>query len=133
MVEQIVDGCSDAVAGEKPPWLTRKKDYIAELANETNPSILLVSASDKLHNARTIVADGHRFGADVWSRFNADRDCVLSYYESLVSVFESNGHSHTALTAELSRTVTEMRRLPFHTDCPEAQVSDCPKPRAVMP
>lgn len=132
-VEQIVEGCSDAVAGEKPPWVTRKSDYIAELAHETNPSILLVSASDKLHNARTIVADGHRSGADVWCRFNADRDCVLWYYESLVLVFESNGHSHKALTAELSRTVAEMRRLPFGADCPEAQVSGCPEPRVVMP
>lgn len=132
-IEGIVNGCSDAEAGNKGPWMDRKRAYIAVLAHETNPSILLVSASDKLHNARTIVADGHRSGADVWCRFNADRDCVLWYYKSLVLLFESNGHSHKALTAELSRTVAEMRRLPFHADCPEAQVSDCAKPRAVMP
>ena len=32
--------------------------------------ILLVSAADKLHNARSIVTDLHRFGAATWDRFN---------------------------------------------------------------
>jgi (p)ppGpp synthase/HD superfamily hydrolase len=53
-VGRIVEHCTDADTHPKPLWLQRKKDYLARLATEDR-SVLLVSASDKLHNARSIV------------------------------------------------------------------------------
>src|ERR1051325_12202408 len=52
-VVEIVDGCTDAETVPKPPWRERKERYIAHVA-EASPSVRLVSASDKLHNARSI-------------------------------------------------------------------------------
>jgi len=83
-VLRIVEACSDSDAHPKPPWHDRKEAYLAHI-HEADAAILLVSASDKLHNARTIVTDLHRVGPDVWGRFRtASRDDSLWYYRALV-------------------------------------------------
>src|SRR6266705_4170467 len=55
-VVTIVDGCTDAEVIPKPPWRPRKEAYIAQL-RDASASVRLVSAADKLHNARTVLAD----------------------------------------------------------------------------
>src|SRR6476646_9899511 len=55
-VLRIVEACTDSDAHPKPPWHDRKEAYLAHLP-EADAAILLVSASDMLHNARTIVTD----------------------------------------------------------------------------
>ena len=55
-VAAIVRGCSDSDGEPKPPWRERKEAYIAHLAT-ADSATLLVSASDKLDNARRILAD----------------------------------------------------------------------------
>ena len=82
-VGRIVEGCTDADTHPKPPWLERKKAYLARLASEDR-SILLVSASDKLHNARSIVRDLRLVGDDLWERLHRPKDQTLWYYRSLV-------------------------------------------------
>lgn len=70
-VAGIVMGCSDAVAvpGQpKPPWRDRKAAYLGRLAGEDDPDVLLVSACDKLHNARAIIADLRAVGPALWER-----------------------------------------------------------------
>ena len=55
-VLEIVDGCTDTRSKPKPPFRQRKERYLAHLP-EASPSVRLVSAADKLHNARAILAD----------------------------------------------------------------------------
>src|SRR5205809_5440584 len=60
-VADIVRSCSDTVvnasAGErKEDWYIRKKGYIEHL-NTVDQETLLVSLSDKVHNARSILRD----------------------------------------------------------------------------
>src|SRR5204862_2029268 len=55
-VTAIVDGCTDAEEVPKPPWRARKEAYIAHVRSAP-PSVRLVSSADKLHNARSILAD----------------------------------------------------------------------------
>lgn len=109
-VLRIVEACSDSDTHPKPPWRERKERTIAHLAG-ADRSVLLVSASDKLHNARAIVGDLRMIGAKVWERFNAPREEQLWYYRALVTAFRANPAHHPALVAELDRTVTEMERL----------------------
>ena len=106
----IVEACSDAHTHPKPPWRERKEAYLAHLA-EADRSVLLVSAADKLHNVRTMVADLHRSGDEVWTRFRASREESLWYYRSLVDAFRSNPNHQRDLTDELDRTVTQLERL----------------------
>ncbi|MCX7168598.1 MAG: HD domain-containing protein [Rhodocyclales bacterium] len=55
-VADIVSACSDTDVTPKPPWQARKEAYLAHL-KDAPASVRLVSAADKLHNARTILAD----------------------------------------------------------------------------
>jgi (p)ppGpp synthase/HD superfamily hydrolase len=106
-VGRIVEGCTDADTLPKPPWRERKESYLARLATEDR-SVLLVSASDKLHNARSIVRDLRGVGENVWERFSASKDQTLWYYRSLVTGYRGNPAHTPALIDELDRTVTEM-------------------------
>ena len=108
VVADIVQACSDAEVKPKPPWRERKVRYI-EHVKAASASVRLVSAADKLHNARSILKDYREIGEALWGRFNASRDDTLWYYRSLVQAFRQAGD--TALVAELDRVVSEIERL----------------------
>ena len=105
-VATIVEGCSDAVDDPKPPWRQRKEAYLRHL-RMADRSVQLVSACDKLYNARTILADYRTQAEGLWTRFSGGRDGVLWYYEQLAQVFPGD----LAPAAELRRVVDELRRL----------------------
>jgi GTP pyrophosphokinase len=107
-VAEIVLGCSDSFQTPKPPWEERKRAYLAHLP-AASPSVLLVSASDKLYNAQATLRDLYRVGNDVWKRFNVPREKTLWYYQELVNVFRRVGPAR--LSDELARVVTEMERV----------------------
>ena len=108
-VAGIVDGCTDAYETPKPPWLERKRAYIEHL-KDSDSSTRLVSASDKLHNTRAILAELRRHGTDVFDRFGGKKDGTLWYYRTLVTAFREHGN-HTDLIDELDRVVTEIEKL----------------------
>lgn len=89
-VAAIVEGCTDGVPdanGRKPPWLERKTAYLEHLGQSPR-DVLIVSACDKLHNARSIVSDLRTVGAAVFERFTATKEQTIWYYRSLAGVFE---------------------------------------------
>ena len=108
-VLRIVEACTDSDTHPKPPWRGRKESYIARLAHEDR-AVLLVSASDKLDNARAIVTDLRRIGPALWDRFGSGRE-QLWYYRALVAAFRSNPEHQPALIDELHHKVSEMERL----------------------
>ena len=71
-VADIVHGCSDTVAApgqQKENWHIRKQGYINHL-RRVDTDTLLVSLSDKVHNARSILRDHNpQVGPTVWDRF----------------------------------------------------------------
>ena len=90
-VADIVAGCTDGVpdaSGRKPPWQARKQAYLDHLKSASD-DVLLVSSSDKLHNARAIVEDLLNIGQKVFDRFSASKEQTLWYYESLAQIFEA--------------------------------------------
>jgi (p)ppGpp synthase/HD superfamily hydrolase len=104
-VAHVVDGCTDTDLDPKPPWLQRKKDYIAHLRT-ADADTRLVSAADKLHNVRSIVATYREIGARVWERFHGKRDGTLWYYRALLDEFK---HKKSGpLIRELERAVIEL-------------------------
>ncbi len=109
-VARIVDGCTDSyeARGEKRAWAERKSAYIARVANE-QADVRLVSAADKLANAREILADYRVEGDAVFQRFQGRKDGTLWYYRQLVDVFRRAGSS--PLIEELERVVRELEAL----------------------
>ena len=108
MVVAIVDGCTDAEVMPKPPWRRRKEAYIAHI-REASPAVRLVSVADKLHNARTILADYRVSGDALWQRFTGGKDGTLWYYRSIVNALRKAGT--TPLVEELDRVVLEIEQL----------------------
>jgi GTP pyrophosphokinase len=107
-VASIVEGCSDTNELPKPPWRARKEAYVAHVRGASS-SVRLVSASDKLHNARSILADLRTHGDALWTRFSGGREGTLWYYRALIEAYRANGSS--LLVEELDRVVSEIERL----------------------
>jgi GTP pyrophosphokinase len=59
---------------------------------------LIVTAADKAHNARSIATDLQNQGLSLWDRFNAQRDDIIWYYESVYAVLNQRQVSTTLLT-----------------------------------
>lgn len=109
-VAAMVEGCTDGSpdeAGVKAPWRERKEAYLAHLV-QAHADTLLVSACDKLHNARAIVADLRAVGPDVFSRFKAGREGTLWYYHQLAGIFAARLGAAHPLVLELTATVRAM-------------------------
>jgi (p)ppGpp synthase/HD superfamily hydrolase len=105
IVLACTDGTPDA-SGQKAPWKERKAAYLAHLKSTPNDA-LLVSACDKLRNARAIATD-LASGADVFARFTGGRDGTLWYYRALVDTFAERLGRERALVIELATTVARM-------------------------
>ena len=104
-VAGIVAGCSDTYEDPKPPWRARKEAYLEHLARA--PSLVrLVSAADKLHNARSMLSDYRSAGEDLWGRFNGGRDGTLWYYRAVADALAGDG----PVADELGRVVAELER-----------------------
>ena len=91
---------------------TRKSEapkYVAHLA-ECPDDALLVSAADKLYNARAILDDllDPSVGAAVFDRFTASKADTLWYYGKLADVFAER---KSPVARRLSAVVAEIRNL----------------------
>jgi (p)ppGpp synthase/HD superfamily hydrolase len=110
-VAKIVEGCTDSFEGDssnKLEWEPRKIAYINRLRSEPEGT-LLVSAADKVYNARAILEDYREAGPAVWSRFKRGRKEQLWYFGELLKVYEERGSNR--LTKELKRVTDELARI----------------------
>jgi (p)ppGpp synthase/HD superfamily hydrolase len=107
-VAKVVDGCTDADAYPKPPWLERKQKYVERLRHE-DAGTRLVSAADKLNNVRSILSDYRTIGESVWSRFNGGREGTLWYYRTLRDEFLRDKPNR--ITRDLALAVCELEAL----------------------
>lgn len=111
-VAAIVEGCSDAYEKPKPPWRSRKEEYLAKLSN-TGKDVRLVSLADKLHNARCLLELLRNEGENSWVKFNGGKEGTLWYYEALVDIFQNSDLN--PMVEELVRVVNEIRNISGYT------------------
>jgi (p)ppGpp synthase/HD superfamily hydrolase len=104
-VADLVEGCTDSDATPKPPWRERKQQYIQRLGT-ADAATRLVSVADKLHNARSILADYREIGEPLWQRFQGKREGTLWYYRALLGEFRRKHPNR--LVDELERVVSEL-------------------------
>jgi (p)ppGpp synthase/HD superfamily hydrolase len=89
-----VRSCSDSLvntsAGQhKEDKRIRKTRYLEHLET-ADQETLLVSLSDKIHNARSILHDLRKpqIGTTVWERFKGKKEGTLWYYCQLANAFQ---------------------------------------------
>ena len=107
-VASIVDACTESCTIPKPPWRDRKLRYIEQMRH-ASPSVLRVSMADKLHNARSILADRDREGEAVWDKFKGGKAGTLWFYRSLLEIYRLGGSNF--LLSEIDRTVDRLENL----------------------
>jgi hypothetical protein len=66
----------------------------------------LISAADKLYNARTMLDEHRAIGSETWKRFNRGRKEQIWYFDALVKILKSSGHSR--IVDELERVVAQL-------------------------
>jgi GTP pyrophosphokinase len=113
-VADIVRSCSDTVVNssagqQKEEWRVRKTSYIGHLTL-VDEDTLLVSLSDKIHNARSILRDLRKpeIGTTVWNRFKPSKADTIWYYRELAKSFQQrlrDQSSKLQLANELSEIV----------------------------
>lgn len=104
-VVAIVDGCTEFDTLPKPPWQERKTQYLENLRH-ASPAVRRVSLADKLHNARSLLAEWRQRGDTIWANFSSGKQGTLWFYRSLVQVYRETGSDF--MTEELSRVVLEL-------------------------
>ncbi len=110
-VARIVRANSDSDTHPKPVWLDRKKAYVAGIATK-QPDELRISIADKLHNARSLLADQRRDGNATFARFGGRQEGTLWYYRALVDAFmarrEALGPRAQGVLSELDAIVAAL-------------------------
>jgi len=104
-VAHVVEGCTDTCLDPKPPWRRRKESYVRHLRG-ADADTHLVSAADKLHNARHILSDYHQDGDRIWTRFHGKCKGTLWYYRALLKEFRRREPNR--LVNELERVVSQL-------------------------
>jgi (p)ppGpp synthase/HD superfamily hydrolase len=113
-VADIVRSCSDTLVNslsgqDKEDWHTRKTRYIDHLSL-VDQETLLVSLSDKVHNARSILRDLRKpeIGEAIWKRFRNPKKETLWYYREVAKAFMK--HLPGQLANELSEIVDVLEK-----------------------
>jgi (p)ppGpp synthase/HD superfamily hydrolase len=110
-VSRMVAALSDTFAEDhdkKEGWEERKRDYLARLRQEPD-DVLLISAADKLYNAKAILDDFKEIGPAVFARFKRGAKDQLGYFDKLLKVFRA--HPPNRIVNDLERVVQELRAL----------------------
>ncbi len=107
-VARMVAALSDTFAEDpekKEPYGQRKTTYIMRLRREPD-DVLLISAADKLYNAKAILDDFKEIGPAVFDRFKRGKDQQLWYFDELLKVFRA--HPSNQIVDDLERVVKEL-------------------------
>ena len=112
MVKGLSDkGLAELDAPHKPSWRPRKERYIARL-HTASYSVRLIAAADKLHNARSVLADYRAHGEAVWEKFTGGREDTLWFYRAVLTALQAAAHPDetrlNALLDELAEAVTAL-------------------------
>ncbi len=110
-VARMVAGLSDTFAEDhekKEGWEERKSAYIERLRSEPD-DVLLISAADKLYNAKSILDDYHEIGDEVWARFHRGPQQQLWYFDELLKAFDLRPRNR--IVDEFQRVVEDLKTL----------------------
>jgi (p)ppGpp synthase/HD superfamily hydrolase len=110
-VARMVAGLSDTFAEDhdkKESWEERKIAYLTRLRDEPD-NVLLISAADKLYNAKAILDDFKEIGPKVFERFKRGAAQQLWYFDELLKVFRA--HPPNRIVNDLESVVEQLHAL----------------------
>jgi (p)ppGpp synthase/HD superfamily hydrolase len=110
-VVSIIDSCTEPITQPKLSWQERKQHYLAQLPQATAAAQCVIMA-DKLHNARSILADVRREGDRAWHKFKAGRTSTLWFYRECLTRLQNQhqNQSPPSMLAELQRVIEALEQ-----------------------
>lgn len=95
-------------------WKERKAATIERLKDDSAET-KLVCFADKLSNIRSMYRDKMEVGAELWKRFNADKDSIEWYYRGVAAALlnpgtdgKMNGSVYSDLYKEFKKTIDKV-------------------------
>ena len=95
-------------------WKERKAATIEHLKNADSKT-KLVCFADKLSNVRSMYRDKLEVGAELWKRFNADKDSIKWYYRGVAAALlnpgtdgKMNGSIYSDLYRKFTKTIDKV-------------------------
>jgi len=115
-VATIVEACTDTFDQPKPDWPPRKMKYVQHITDDASLGACLVSAADKLHNARAILhdlraTDDH---PSFWARFGSPPKQIGWYYGRLERALGARlaAHDGSEMVMELTHALDAIAAIP---------------------
>ena len=89
-------------------WHQRSRAYLDHLEHNASDEAVIVSASDKIHNLLSVLADYEVYGNDIWQRFTTKNSTdQVWWYSAILGVITKRGvpdilrEQHAAQIAQL--------------------------------
>lgn len=111
-VREIVMGVTeqkDDELGNKRPWKIRKEDYLKNLENDSEGSLLLCAA-DKIHNMRTILDEYNEVGPEFLKNFSCTPKEKNWYHGEILKVLHRKLENKKILE-EYKRLLEETKKI----------------------
>ena len=106
VVAIVLDVTNDS---DENDWHARSKYYLNHIENEASDEAVIVSASDKIHNVKSILIDHATHGDDLWERFTTKSGSDQQWwYESILGVI-ARRKAPASLIEQLTKEVETLR------------------------
>jgi (p)ppGpp synthase/HD superfamily hydrolase len=110
IVEALSDDLPEKAGARKQPWHPRKEAYHHHLQANPDASVWLVSAADKLNNARATLTDLRADGPVVWERFSAVPSEQVWNYGQLLEIYRTSDDPRLRpIVDELARVYADLK------------------------
>ncbi len=113
-VVELVAGLSERkldAEGKLRSWHDRKRDHLEVVASSPF-GVRAIVLADKLHNLGTMVFDLEQ-GEPIWSRFNASREDILWYQQTMLNAADQGEPELIPLAAACQQFIERLRALPI--------------------
>jgi len=104
-VARIVEAESEPEELKKNPdkkatW-KKRKEYTMRQLNKADFKVKIVACADKLHNFRDLREDYEYEGEKCWDNFNAPKEEIKWYYQSIVRALKKGGRGESIANTRL--------------------------------
>lgn len=90
-------------------WHERSKAYLDHLEHRASDGAVIVSASDKIHNLLSVLADYEVYGDDIWKRFTTNNSAdQVWWYGAILDVITKRG-APAELCNQLASQINQLK------------------------
>lgn len=106
IVQALTETKRDA-AGQKRPWIDRKRDHISHL-RDSDASVRAVALADQRQNLESVITDGNQAESGFWAAFNASPGDYLEYHRRRLEACRGDESGIRELTEAVTDSIEKV-------------------------